>query len=205
LGYNLEGRTILGRSEMRASGTVKSFNYTKGYGFIRTDFGKDEIFVHLSAVQKAGLASLRKGQKISFDIFDNQGRPAAKNLSADADIATAAGPATEEQSELVVAQTEMSQDARCSMSLKKIDNAKVKRTPITRAALELAITETIRANDSQCQGLVGVIVERVVPKLPGDANWAVKGIKYGKADRDRCSAALSDCVKQGQQEFEVTD
>jgi cold shock protein len=65
---------------MMAIGTVKSFNSAKGYGFIRTDTGGAEVFLHLSAVREAGLPDLRKGQKISFEIFDNQGKAAAKNL-----------------------------------------------------------------------------------------------------------------------------
>ena len=68
---------------MMATGTVKSFNPAKGYGFIKTDTGGAEVFVHLSAVREAGLADLRKGQKISFEIFDNQGKAAAKNLHID--------------------------------------------------------------------------------------------------------------------------
>jgi len=54
---------------MMATGTVKSFNPAKGYGFIKTDTGGAEVFVHLSAVREAGLADLRKGQKISFRNF----------------------------------------------------------------------------------------------------------------------------------------
>jgi cold shock protein len=59
-----------------ATGTVKSFNPAKGYGFIKKDSIGADLFVHLSAVREAGLADLRKGQKISFGIFDNQGKAA---------------------------------------------------------------------------------------------------------------------------------
>ena len=68
---------------MMVTGTVKSFNPAKGYGFTKADTGGAEVFVHLSAVREAGLADLRKGQKISFEIFDNQGKAAAKNLHID--------------------------------------------------------------------------------------------------------------------------
>ena len=61
------------------TGTVKSFNRSKGYGFIKTVGGAD-VFVHLSAVRTAGFRDLRKGQKVSFEIFDNQGKAAARNL-----------------------------------------------------------------------------------------------------------------------------
>ena len=64
-------------------GTVKWFNTTKGYGFIAPDTGGKDVFVHISAVQKAGLRSLNEGQKLGFDIEQQQnGRAAAVNLSA---------------------------------------------------------------------------------------------------------------------------
>lgn len=64
-------------------GTVKWFNPTKGYGFIAPDTGGKDVFVHISAVQKAGLRSLNEGQKVSFDVEQQQnGRSAAVNLSA---------------------------------------------------------------------------------------------------------------------------
>jgi CspA family cold shock protein len=63
-------------------GTVKWFNPTKGFGFIAPDTGGKDIFVHISAVQKAGLRSLNEGQKIGFEIEQQQnGRSAAVNLS----------------------------------------------------------------------------------------------------------------------------
>ena len=58
------------------TGTVKSFNPSRGYGFIKTE-GRADVFVHLSAVRTAGFRDLRKGQKVS-EIFDNQGKAAAK-------------------------------------------------------------------------------------------------------------------------------
>jgi cold shock protein len=63
-------------------GTVKWFNPTKGYGFIAPDTGGKDIFVHISAVQKAGMRSLNEGQKVGFEIEQQQnGRSAAVNLS----------------------------------------------------------------------------------------------------------------------------
>ena len=63
-------------------GTVKWFNPTKGYGFIAPDTGGKDVFVHISAVQKAGLRSLSEGQKIGFEVEQQQnGRTAAVNLS----------------------------------------------------------------------------------------------------------------------------
>lgn len=63
-----------------ASGTVKWFNSRKGYGFIVPEDGGKDIFVHVSAVQKAGLKFLKDGQKISFDLVEHNGRSSADNL-----------------------------------------------------------------------------------------------------------------------------
>ena len=70
------------RQPAMPQGTVKWFNPTKGYGFIAPDTGGKDVFVHISAVQKAGLRSLSEGQKIGFEIEQQQnGRAAAVNLS----------------------------------------------------------------------------------------------------------------------------
>ena len=64
------------------TGTVKWFNTVKGYGFIQPDDGSKDVFVHISAVDRAGLSSLHEGQKVSYELVpDNQGRSAAGNLS----------------------------------------------------------------------------------------------------------------------------
>ncbi|HSU05970.1 MAG TPA: cold-shock protein [Acetobacteraceae bacterium] len=63
-------------------GTVKWFNPTKGYGFIAPETGGKDVFVHISAVQKAGLRTLNEGQQLGFDVEQQQnGRTAAVNLS----------------------------------------------------------------------------------------------------------------------------
>ena len=62
------------------SGTVKWFNGQKGYGFIQPDGGGKDVFVHISAVEKAGLDGLREGDKVTFDIVPNKGRESAENL-----------------------------------------------------------------------------------------------------------------------------
>ncbi|MGI3777227.1 MAG: cold-shock protein [Janthinobacterium lividum] len=65
-----------------SNGTVKWFNPTKGYGFIAPDTGGKDVFVHISAVQKAGLGALNEGQKVGFEVEQQQnGRAAAVNLS----------------------------------------------------------------------------------------------------------------------------
>ena len=66
---------------MQTSGTVKWFNATKGFGFIQPDDGSKDVFVHISAVEKAGLRSLHEGQRVSFtNERDRRGRFAAENL-----------------------------------------------------------------------------------------------------------------------------
>jgi CspA family cold shock protein len=57
-----------------ATGTVKWFNATKGYGFIQPDSGGKDVFVHISAVERAGLSSLNEGAKVSYEEKDNRGK-----------------------------------------------------------------------------------------------------------------------------------
>lgn len=65
-------------------GTVKFFNTTKGFGFIAPDNGGADVFVHISAVERAGMRTLNEGQKVSFDIVADRrsGKSAADNLKA---------------------------------------------------------------------------------------------------------------------------
>ncbi len=64
------------------TGTVKFFNTQRGYGFIEPDDGSKDAFVHISAVERAGLSSLNEGQKVSYDVQPGQnGKSSAENLS----------------------------------------------------------------------------------------------------------------------------
>lgn len=63
-----------------ATGTVKWFNPTKGFGFIAPDQGSSDVFVHISALQAAGINNLNEGQKISFELTTEKGRTSATNL-----------------------------------------------------------------------------------------------------------------------------
>ena len=63
-----------------ATGTVKWFNPTKGYGFILPQDGSRDMFVHISAVERAGLSSLNEGQTIEYEIVSNRGKQSAENI-----------------------------------------------------------------------------------------------------------------------------
>jgi CspA family cold shock protein len=63
-------------------GTVKWFNPDKGFGFIQPEDGSKDVFVHISAVEKAGLRSLNEGQKVKFEIVTERGKQAAGNITA---------------------------------------------------------------------------------------------------------------------------
>ena len=64
------------------TGTVKFFNATKGYGFIEPEDGTNDAFVHISAVERAGLSTLNEGQKVSYELQPGQnGKSSAENLS----------------------------------------------------------------------------------------------------------------------------
>lgn len=63
-----------------ATGTVKWFNATKGYGFIKPDDSDKDVFVHITAVQAAGWQGLADGERLSFDLTEDRGKTAATNL-----------------------------------------------------------------------------------------------------------------------------
>jgi CspA family cold shock protein len=65
-----------------ATGTVKFFNTQKGFGFIEPSDGGKDVFVHISAVEKAGLSGLNEGQKISYEVVSERGKLAAANLKS---------------------------------------------------------------------------------------------------------------------------
>ena len=65
-----------------ATGTVKWFNPTKGFGFIEPDQGGNDVFVHISAVEQSGLSTLDEGQKIDYEVQEEKGKQSACNLKA---------------------------------------------------------------------------------------------------------------------------
>lgn len=86
IGTNAHRRTLAARARNHkgefkvATGTVKWFNATKGFGFIQPDAGGSDVFVHITAVEKAGLRGLREGQKISYELATEKGKTSAVNL-----------------------------------------------------------------------------------------------------------------------------
>ena len=76
------------------TGTVKFFNENKGYGFIAPDGGGQDAFVHISAVERAGMRSLRENQRVTYDLEqDNRGKTSAVNLKSAEDAAAPTGEA----------------------------------------------------------------------------------------------------------------
>jgi CspA family cold shock protein len=65
-----------------SNGTVKWFNTTKGFGFIQPEDGGADVFVHVSAVEKAGLRGLNEGQRVAYEVQNERGKAAAVNLRA---------------------------------------------------------------------------------------------------------------------------
>ena len=63
-----------------ATGTVKWFNATKGFGFIQPDGGGKDVFLHISAVERAGLSNVNEGAKIEYDIVSEKGKESASNI-----------------------------------------------------------------------------------------------------------------------------
>jgi CspA family cold shock protein len=65
-----------------ATGTVKWFNPAKGFGFIQPESGDTDVFVHVSALEQAGMSTLTEGQRVSYDVVSERGKTAAGNLKA---------------------------------------------------------------------------------------------------------------------------
>jgi hypothetical protein len=82
---------------------------------------------------------------------------------------------------------------------------KERRVPITISELELAISEDIKNGAPGCEDFVGVIVRHETPKTPLDPNWAILGVKFGKADRKMANEALATVVERMQRVFLLSD
>jgi CspA family cold shock protein len=73
---------VFTRRPHMATGTVKFFNSQKGFGFIQPQDGGKDVFVHISAVERAGMSNLNEGQKLSYDVVSERGKLAAANLQS---------------------------------------------------------------------------------------------------------------------------
>jgi cold shock protein len=78
----MRGRSTSVKGNEMPTGTVKFFNTQKGFGFIQPDDGSKDVFVHISAVERAGMRSLNEGQKVSYEIVTERGKQAAGNLQS---------------------------------------------------------------------------------------------------------------------------
>jgi hypothetical protein len=80
-----------------------------------------------------------------------------------------------------------------------------KRSSVSRERLQSAITKAVKKADPKCRGFVGVIVQREMPKAHLDANWSIRGVRFGNADRDMCRSALTTIVERMQREFSLAE
>jgi hypothetical protein len=79
------------------------------------------------------------------------------------------------------------------------------REQIKCETLEVAIATAVKRSDPRCEPFIGVFIERRAPKSRDETNWAVRGIKFGKAERENCNTALSVIVERLKREFEISD
>jgi CspA family cold shock protein len=79
-----DGAPLRGKGDSgMPTGTVKWFNPTKGYGFIQPQGGGQDVFVHISAVERAGLSTLNEGQTVEYEVVSNRGKSSAENLKVE--------------------------------------------------------------------------------------------------------------------------
>jgi hypothetical protein len=79
------------------------------------------------------------------------------------------------------------------------------RASIARKALEAAIAADVKTSDPSCEGFAGVVLERSSSVSSDNANWAIKGIRFGRAERDKCTTAIVSVVERMQRQYEVSD
>jgi hypothetical protein len=79
------------------------------------------------------------------------------------------------------------------------------RTPITRSELQLVITNAVKKSAPGCETFVGVVVQKQTPESRFDANWAIRGVRFGNADREKSGKALATIVERMQCEFSLSD
>jgi cold shock CspA family protein len=174
------------------TGIVKAFYRSRGYGFIRSETDGRDVFFHRKTLEATHLKELRKGQMVTFDVSDDQGRLVAKNLQLidEEERSSQNGPG------IAGEQSEREAD---------FGSDKSSRKSIASASLERTLTAAVRKVAPECEAFVGVIVERIVPEAADGANWAIKGVRYGKADRRKCESALCAAFRDNQQKYLLAD
>jgi hypothetical protein len=91
------------------------------------------------------------------------------------------------------------------MSLFMVEDRSVDdRNPISREAMQSAITVAVKKADPDCRSFVGVIVQRTNPKSCLETNWAIRGVKFGRANRSKASGAVNTIVERMQREFKLS-
>ena len=79
------------------------------------------------------------------------------------------------------------------------------RRSVSRELLQSAITDAVKKAEPGCEPFAGVVIERETPKSPYDANWAIRGVRFGRADRDKSSQALATIVEEAQRCFSLAE
>jgi CspA family cold shock protein len=176
-------------------GIVKLFSRSRGYGFIRPDEGGSDVFVHRSALEDTGLKALVKGQRVVFDVREEHGKLVAKDLRVEVDKSLSQSETSIPQVQLVDVEMD---------SVTEASNA-ADRTLISRADLEQSLTDAVRKISPECGAFAGIIVDRILPETAGGINWTIRGVKYGKADRGKCDAALSMWLQKKRQKYTLID
>lgn len=79
------------------------------------------------------------------------------------------------------------------------------RRSVSREHLQSAITDTVRQAEPGCENFAGVVIKREIPKSPVGANWAIRGVRFGRADRNKSNQALATIVEQAQRYFSLAE
>lgn len=191
-----------------STGVVRVFHRSKGYGFIRSETGGEDIFVHRRALEAAGIKHLRKGHRVSFDQANDLGRPFATNLRLETKRELNGASHSVQDVEIKNVEIESAEikdaEIEATEAVAELPDRPV-RQPIARADLEQSLADAVRSVAPECVAFVGVIIESAAPEAPDGCNWVVKGVRYGKADRDRCEAALGVCLREKQREYVLSD